>query len=61
MPAGRERDESEELPFQSKALEQQHWLEMIDGKVSRHHSLSASHGVGLTGVEQRGFVAGGER
>ncbi|WRT65622.1 uncharacterized protein IL334_002567 [Kwoniella shivajii] len=29
---GKERDESQVLPFQSKALEQQHWLEMIDGK-----------------------------
>ncbi|WWC60223.1 uncharacterized protein I303_102789 [Kwoniella dejecticola CBS 10117] len=28
----RERDENEVLPFHSKALEQQHWLEMIDGK-----------------------------
>jgi len=33
--AGKMRDEEEELPYQSKALEQQHWLEMIDGKVSR--------------------------
>ncbi|OCF57996.1 IQ domain-containing calmodulin-binding protein [Kwoniella mangroviensis CBS 10435] len=29
---GKGRDENEVLPFQSKALEQQHWLEMIDGK-----------------------------
>ncbi|WVQ74548.1 hypothetical protein IAR50_004149 [Cryptococcus sp. DSM 104548] len=29
---GKERDDKKELPFQSKALEQQHWLEMIDGK-----------------------------
>ncbi|WWD05811.1 hypothetical protein V865_003894 [Kwoniella europaea PYCC6329] len=29
---GKDRDENEVLPFQSKALEQQHWLEMIDGK-----------------------------
>jgi hypothetical protein len=33
-PTGKPRDEGEELPFQSKALEQQHWLEMIDAKVS---------------------------
>lgn len=25
---------NEELPFRSKALEQQHWLEMVDHKVS---------------------------
>jgi hypothetical protein len=25
LGAGKERDETEELPFQSKALEQQHW------------------------------------
>lgn len=25
---------SKELPFRSKALEQQHWLEMVDHKVS---------------------------
>jgi hypothetical protein len=34
LPAGKIRAEDEELPFTSKALEQQHWLEMIDGKVS---------------------------
>lgn len=34
MPSDKPRDEGEELPFSSKALEQQHWLEMIDGKVS---------------------------
>ncbi|WWD16577.1 hypothetical protein CI109_101005 [Kwoniella shandongensis] len=28
----KERDENETLPFHSKTLEQQHWLEMIDGK-----------------------------
>ncbi|WVQ78707.1 hypothetical protein IAT38_000794 [Cryptococcus sp. DSM 104549] len=32
MGIGKERDEGEVLPFQSKALEQQHWLEMIDPK-----------------------------
>ncbi|OCF30327.1 IQ domain-containing calmodulin-binding protein [Kwoniella heveanensis BCC8398] len=32
MGVGKERDENATLPFQSKALEQQHWLEMIDGK-----------------------------
>ncbi|WVO13258.1 hypothetical protein L204_100871 [Cryptococcus depauperatus] len=29
---GKERDENEGLGFHSKALERQHWLEMIDGK-----------------------------
>nr|XP_019012150.1 IQ domain-containing calmodulin-binding protein [Kwoniella pini CBS 10737]OCF50931.1 IQ domain-containing calmodulin-binding protein [Kwoniella pini CBS 10737] len=28
----KQRDENEILPFNSKSLEQQHWLEMIDGK-----------------------------
>ncbi|GFZ42631.1 hypothetical protein JCM24511_00348 [Saitozyma sp. JCM 24511] len=32
LGVGKERDEAEELPFHSKALEKQHWLEMIDGK-----------------------------
>ncbi|ODN76749.1 hypothetical protein L202_05364 [Cryptococcus amylolentus CBS 6039] len=32
MGLGKERDDRKDLPFQSKALEQQHWLEMIDGK-----------------------------
>ncbi|RXK41274.1 hypothetical protein M231_01424 [Tremella mesenterica] len=32
MGIGKERDQAVELPFQSKALEQQHWLEMIDAK-----------------------------
>ncbi|KAK8861514.1 hypothetical protein IAR55_002335 [Kwoniella newhampshirensis] len=33
LPVGKkDRDENEVLPFNSKALEQQHWLEMIDGK-----------------------------
>ncbi|WVQ94727.1 hypothetical protein IAU59_001807 [Kwoniella sp. CBS 9459] len=32
LGVGKERDENATLPFQSKALEQQHWLEMIDGK-----------------------------
>ncbi|WWC87802.1 uncharacterized protein L201_002694 [Kwoniella dendrophila CBS 6074] len=32
MGIGKDRNENETLPFHSKALEQQHWLEMIDGK-----------------------------
>nr|XP_019050292.1 IQ domain-containing calmodulin-binding protein [Kwoniella bestiolae CBS 10118]OCF29222.1 IQ domain-containing calmodulin-binding protein [Kwoniella bestiolae CBS 10118] len=34
-----DRDENEVLPFQSKALEQQHWLEMIDGKHRYGHNM----------------------
>ncbi|OWZ32685.1 IQ domain-containing calmodulin-binding protein [Cryptococcus neoformans var. grubii Br795] len=32
LGVGKERDEKKELPFHSKELETQHWLEMIDGK-----------------------------
>ncbi|XAO23003.1 hypothetical protein I312_101780 [Cryptococcus bacillisporus CA1280] len=32
LGVGKKRDEEKELPFHSKELETQHWLEMVDGK-----------------------------
>jgi len=47
MGVGKMRDEAEELPYQSKSLEQQHWLEMIDGKVSLRSFVGLQLGLGF--------------
>jgi hypothetical protein len=38
---GGKEDKVTELGYQSKALEQQHWLEMIDGKVGNLEVVDA--------------------
>lgn len=50
--AGQARDEAEELPYSTKALEQQHWLEMIDAKVSTSFTNGS---LSVKGVELTSF------